>query len=322
MESGYETNSEIVFYPRDKKFTASAPEGLEPASWESKHAVVGISLFNSQVVGGGINEHGLAAANLNLLSSKYQNVTELDNGNIIGSLDVIKYFLTQFKDVEEVKMGLEQVKVSQVMYDIDGIKYEIKLHFTFHDPTGASIVVEYVDRELKVYDNELGVMTNQPTFDWHLINLRNYINLKPKDAPPVEVGNIKLVQTGVGSGMVGLPGDVTPPSRFVRTVAFTQNTPPLKTHDEGLNMAMQISNAMSFPKGIALSETAGIKTLGNTQWVMIADLKTRHMYFRHYDYIDWLFVDLKKIDPNSKESKRFPMRAGPTFEEISGKMVK
>jgi len=279
-------------------------------------------VLNRQVDGGGINEHGLAAANLYLSSSKYQDVTELDNGNIIGSLDVITYFLTQFKDVEEVKMGLEKVKVAKFVYDLGGIKLPIKLHFTFHDPTGASIVVEYVDRELKVYDNELGVMTNQPTFDWHLINLRNYINLKPKDAPPVEVGNIKLVQTGVGSGMVGLPGDVTPPSRFVRTVAFTQNAPPLRTHDEGLYMAMQISNAMSFPKGIALSETAGIKTLGHTQWVMIADLKTRQMYFRHYDYINWRFVDLKKIDPDSKEVKRFPMKTGPAFEEISGKMVK
>ena len=65
-------------------------------------------------------------------------------------------------------------------------------------------------------------MTNSPTFDWHMTNLRNYINLKPNDVGHIDIGKVDLGQFGAGSGMHGLPGDFTPPSRFVRAVALLE----------------------------------------------------------------------------------------------------
>lgn len=86
-------------------------------------------------------------------------------------------------------------------------------------PKGNSLVIEHVEGELKVYDNLIGVMTNSPTFDWHLTNLRNYVSLSPNNPRPVTVEGVKGTGFGQGGGMLGLPGDYSPPSRFVRTVA-------------------------------------------------------------------------------------------------------
>jgi len=61
-----------------------------------------------------------------------------------------------------------------------------------------------------VHNNPVGVMTNAPTFDWHLINLRNYFNLSPNQAQPATLGKDKLQPLGEGAEMLSLPGDVTP----------------------------------------------------------------------------------------------------------------
>ena len=89
-------------------------------------------------------------------------------------------------------------------------------HYVVYDAAGASIAIEPIGGKLKIYDNPLGVMTNSPTFDWHMTNLRNYIALNPRNVPPLKIDGMTFRQFGEGSGMLGLPGDTTPPSRFVR----------------------------------------------------------------------------------------------------------
>jgi choloylglycine hydrolase len=120
-------------------------------------------------------------------------------------------------------------------------------HFVVHDSTGASVVIEPVDKTLKIYDNPLGVMANSPTFDWHVTNLRNYVNLTTTNVPPIEMSGIKLSQFGQGSGMRGIPGDFTPPSRFVRAVAFSQSAEKLATAEETVPQVFHIMNAFDIP---------------------------------------------------------------------------
>src|SRR5947207_13205977 len=83
-----------------------------------------------------------------------------------------------------------------------------------HDGSGKSCVSEYVGGKLNVHDNPIGVITNSPAFDWHMTKRRNSLNFSMTNAPPVQLGSVKLLPTGQGSGMLGLPGDFTPPSRL------------------------------------------------------------------------------------------------------------
>ena len=91
--------------------------------------------------------------------------------------------------------------------------------------TGAAAVVEWVEGVRNVHENHIGVATNSPPFDWHMINLRNYVNQTAMDVPTLSLSGETVAPLGQGTGMLGLPGDFTPPSRFVRAAAFAVPRP-------------------------------------------------------------------------------------------------
>ncbi len=95
------------------------------------------------------------------------------------------------------------------------------------------------DGTLKVYDNPIGVITNSPPFDWHIANLHNYINLTAFNAPPLKLAGVEFSQFGQGSGLLGLPGDGTPPSRFVRAVFSSLYTLPMKDAEAAVRRERQ-----------------------------------------------------------------------------------
>ena len=99
------------------------------------------------------------------------------------------------------------------------------VHFIVTEPGGKAIVIELPGAAPKIFDAPLGVITNAPTYDWHEINLRNYVNLSPVGIPGKKIDELDFRPLGGGSGMIGLPGDFTPPSRFVRRPPLLQDGP-------------------------------------------------------------------------------------------------
>ena len=94
------------------------------------------------------------------------------------------------------------------------------------------------------------MLTNSPGFEWQLTNLNNYVNLFPGTAPAQDLGTTPLKSFGAGSGFLGIPGDVTPPSRFVRA-AFYQSTAPLQdSAEKTVLQGFQILNNFDIPVGI------------------------------------------------------------------------
>ncbi len=77
---------------------------------------------------------------------------------------------------------------------------DIEFHYTFHDPNGGSIVLEYIDGQPTIYDNQPGMTTNSPNFEWQRVNLNNYINLTALNAEEKQIADVKLVATGAGIG--------------------------------------------------------------------------------------------------------------------------
>lgn len=103
---------------------------------------------------------------------------------------------------------------------IVGLEETSVVHWRIGEPSGRQVVLEIVGGVPHFYENEVGVLTNAPGFEWQLTNLNNYVNLYPGDASPRKLSGIMLQPTGGNSGFLGIPGDDTPPSRFVRA-AFT-----------------------------------------------------------------------------------------------------
>ena len=163
------------------------------------------------------------------------------------------YLLGNCANVKEALEATKRIRVGEVVQKDMGIVPPC--HYIVTDAGQRCVVLEYVGGELKVHDNPLGVMSNSPSFDWHLTNLRNYVNLTVTNVPPVDIAGIKLAGFGQGSGMLGLPGDFTPPSRFIRAVAFSQSAVPVATAEEGVLQAFHLLNQFDIPKGAARGGT-------------------------------------------------------------------
>ena len=113
--------------------------------------------------------------------------------------------LTSFTTVDEVRDALPSVKVVAAVLPQWGIVPPV--HYYLADASGKSLVVEYVAGELHTYDAPLGVMTNAPSFDWHMTNLRNYINISQTPQEGVDLKNVNLDPLSTGGNLFGMPGD-------------------------------------------------------------------------------------------------------------------
>ena len=234
--------------------------------------------------------------------------TEADAGKTLAAWELGSWLLENFANTEEVRQNIGAVVVPEVVLKAWGFAPEV--HFVVRDTTGTSIVIEVVGGEIKVHDAPLGVVTNSPTYDWHMANLNNYLNFSMTNAPPVKLDGVTISGFGMGTGMLGLPGDFTPPSRFVRAVAFTQSAlPSANGHDAVLN-AFHILNNFDIPMGSARDgqkDANGNIQADYTLWTSAVDLTTRQYYFRTHENSQIRVVDLMKMDLDSPEIIKMPI---------------
>ena len=114
---------------------------------------------------------------------------------------------------------------------------------------GRSAVIEWRNGEMTVFGNPIGVACNWPRLDWHLTNLRNYINLSDRNPAAITIGEVELAAMGQGPGITGLPGDASSPSRFVRAAAFVASLRPVATGEEMRKRPCKIRHNFDIPLG-------------------------------------------------------------------------
>lgn len=191
------------------------------------------------------------------------------------------WLLGNFASIAEVKAAYDRVVLAPTVLPQMGIA--VPVHFRIMDSTGASVVVEPIDGKLRIYDDPLGVLTNAPTFDWHLTNLGNYVGLTPMMKSSVTLNGYDVAGFGQGSGFYGLPGDFTPPSRFVRAVAFQQTAVQPNTAGDAVQQVFHILNNFDIPVG-AVRDTVQGKTVDEyTLWTTAEDLKNLRFYYRTFN---------------------------------------
>ncbi|MDR3646292.1 MAG: choloylglycine hydrolase family protein [Candidatus Babeliales bacterium] len=305
LEFGIDLKSNILFVPRDYDFTALTPKGRpDGLRWKSKYAAIGTNAVNAIDFVDGVNEVGLSGGLFYFPGfAKFEYIEPENYNNSLPMWQLLTWILTSFETVDEVKKALPSVLVSDAIFP--GLNMDMPAHLTVHDLAGNSIVIEYLNGKLNIFDNPLGVITNSPNFDWHLTNLRNYINLSPIAAKDKMMSGIKFSPLGQGSGMLGVPGDFTPPSRFVRAVSFVQATPEIGSELEGVKSAFHILNNFDIPKGIAVDEQG---YSDYTLWTSAIDTKNKIFYYRPYDNFQLQKIDLMQMDLNAKAPQLFSMK--------------
>ena len=309
MEYAIATQPDVVVVPRNYKFVATRPSGMQGIHWTARYAIVGVMSFGKPFVADGMNEKGLAGGGLYLPGYVgYSAPKDADPEKSVAPWEFLTWALTNFATVQEVKDAVANNKMSIIDIPAPIVNFTLPLHFTLHDATGASIVIEPVDGKLKVYDNPLGVLTNSPTFDWHLTNLRNYVKISPVDAGPLKVSGQSFAPLGQGSGLLGIPGDPTPPSRFIRALAYVQSAKQLPDGPQTVRLAEHLLNNFDIPVGFIRTAAEG-GDLEYTQWTTIADLRARKYYIKSYQDEVFRSVDLMSFDLDAKGLRIAPFKA-------------
>jgi choloylglycine hydrolase len=301
-------HSELEFVPRNKIFTSRLDAGQSGMSWHNKYAFTAIIAGGFPYAADGLNETGLTVGMLFYPGfAEYQSADASKDSSTIINGDFGNYILGNFKTVAEVKSALPGIRVVKSVDLEKQFGTVLPLHFIVTDATGASIIVEYTKGQLNIFDNAVGVLTNSPSYDWHLLNLRNYANLQPTSLPARSINGVSLAPFGAGSGMLGLPGDFTPPSRFIRAVAFIHTMEPVKTAQEGISAASAMLNNFDIPKGLIREGTLDNPILGYTQWSAIADTKHEVYYYWTAYNRRMRCIDLTKMNLNGAKIITMPL---------------
>ena len=319
LEFGFDIKPSTVVVPRGYSFktTTSAGPGFE---YHSKYGVVGTVCFGIPLVMDGLNEKGLSVGTFWFPDfASYTPTTAENQAKSLSQLDFPNWLLTQFATVDEVKEGVKDIYISPLTLKEWGPNPP-PMHWAIFDKSGKGIVIEPTDGKLKVYDNPIGVLTNAPTFDWHVMNLRNFINLTPKNVQPVTINGVELASFGEGSGLVGMPGDFTPPSRFVRATVFSSTVEPAENSEGGIFKLFHLLNQFDIPVGTIRGTVNGINYSDYTMMTTAYDPNTLKYYFRTYNDQSVKFLDLSKFDLDAKEIKHGSMSGSPSAEDAGSSM--
>lgn len=317
FEGGVDFQNGMAVIPKGTVYHGTLPDNTSKGlTWTTKYGMVGMTAFKMPLFSDGLNEKGLVVANL--MFPGYAEYEGFDPGkaNItLAHFELATWLLSNFATVAEVRQAIAKVRVCEGPSVVSG--FVLPLHFVVHDAQGDCFVIEYVKGTLHTYDNPLGVATNSPTFDWMTTYLNNFINLSPDNVPQKKLTGLTLKQFGQGSGMVGLPGDFTPPSRLVRMVALTQAALPVKGPEAGLNLAMTIIDNVDVPKGTVREKTEKGMMCDYDQWTVAVDLARKRYYFHTYDNKNWRYVDLTKALQTAKGMQNIPLEVPPDYPEVT-----
>ena len=288
----------LVLLPRNHAFTALTPGGENGLKWTGRYGFVSLTAYGEEYGPDAVNETGLYVGVYYFPGyASFAPYDAAQAGQSLSVGDFMRWLLSSFKSVAEVRANLDKVRVVNVADERFG-GAPLPFHWKIADETGASIVVEIVEGgQVKVYDALLGVITNSPEYGWHLTNLRNYLGLAGAPKQPVTLDGRSFAPLGGGSGLMGLPGDFTPPSRFVRALALTASARPLATSEDAVFEAFRILDNFNIPVGAtAAGDKIARDITSSTQITTASDLKNRVLYFHTMDNRQIQKLDLKKID--------------------------
>ena len=311
--AGNDLESRYSIVPQGYRQQSYLPDGTKGGlAFQAKYGYVGLAVQQAEFVVEGINEEGLAAGLFYFPDyGEYEKYDAAKKDRTISDLQLVSYILGKCRTVDEVKEAVKDLHV--VTIDPRGST----VHWRFTEEGGRQIVLEIIGKKPHFYENTLGVLTNSPDFGWHLKNLNNYANLYPGRASGLEIGGMHLKPFGGGGGLYGIPGDMTPPSRFVRAAFFLSAAPCLSSSEETVMQAFHILNNFDLPIGVQTNMDVAVPDIPSaTQWTVACDIGNRRIYYRTmydstircFDLKATDFVKVKYVSRPLDAVKRQPVR--------------
>lgn len=236
----------IVVTPRNYPFQFRHEKSIP-----HHYAITGIAspVSNYPLYAEAANEKGLCITGLSFSGNAfYSNECKASMHNI-ATFELIPWLLSTCANVEDARCLLRETHIVSTPFREDIQPAELHWHIA---DCKESITLEVMKDGMHIYDNPVGVLTNNPPFPFHLSNLNCYCNLTAEFPQNHFASDLSLKALGVGFGSMGLPGDSTSVSRFVRTVFYKYNSLPMETEDESVSQFFHIMDGVAMVRGAQL----------------------------------------------------------------------
>lgn len=242
LDYDFSYGEEVTITPRNYVFHFSAM-----GTMKSHYGMIGMAYVTEDypLYHEAVNEKGLGMAGLNFEGNAEYKEEAPDRDNV-ATYEFIPWMLCQCATVEEAKALLGKINLTKAAFRED--LPAARLHWIIADRNGA-ITVESVKEGLKIYENPVGVMTNNPPFDRQLFSLNNYMHLSPRDPENLFSDKVSLQRYSRGMGAMGLPGDLSSQSRFVRTVFVKMNSVCGDSEEESVGQFFHILGSVEQQRG-------------------------------------------------------------------------
>lgn len=304
LDLEYSYNEEVAVTPRNYPFPFRHTE-----TCKRHHAMIGMA----SVIDGyplyyeATNEKGLSIAGLNFPGNAVYLPIHSDKINI-APFELIPYLLGQCETVVQVETLLGKMNLANTPFSPQ--LPLTPLHWIISDKD-KSIVVEPMADGLHIYDNPVGVLTNNPPFDFHLYNLSNYLNVSAQPAVNRFSSQQELSPFSNGMGGIGLPGDYSSASRFVKVAFVKMNSMAGETEAENVHQFFHILSSVEMPRGSVVIRPNEFEI---TLYSCCCNTDKGIYYYRTYGNSRITGIDLHREDPEGYMLIRYPLKRSQPIE--------
>lgn len=242
LDYDFSYGEEVAITPRNFPF-----HFRHQGRMDNHYAMIGVAHIagNCPLYYEAVNEKGLGMAGLNFVGNAVYGKLQPGRDNV-ATFEFIPWILAQCATLTEARALLERISLTDTPFDEK--LPPAQLHWMIADRSGA-IVVESVQEGLRVYENPVGVLTNNPTFDRQMFQLNNYMHLSPKDPHNLFSDKLDLRTYSRGMGALGLPGDLSSQSRFVRVAFVKMNSLSGDSEEESVSQFFHILGSVDQQRG-------------------------------------------------------------------------
>eukprot|EP01059_Diplonema_ambulator_P012603 TRINITY_DN22_c1_g1_i1.p1 TRINITY_DN22_c1_g1~~TRINITY_DN22_c1_g1_i1.p1 ORF type:complete len:382 (+),score=90.16 TRINITY_DN22_c1_g1_i1:35-1147(+) len=274
--------------------------------WEVKHAFVGLASGGASLgfVADGMNEKGLTISSLTLRVSKYPRAWPPSSKPPLCYPMLLPWLLSTASSVREAKRLMHTIHLTPALDWVSSLDF-MNFHWQMTDASGDKWILEYIAGEPRWYKDEIGVLTNDPPYPWHVDNLNNYIGVSSTLNDPANIA-IKTEKGPVpaigsyGTNLLGLPGDMSPPSRFVKMFYLRQFAlTAAPTAPTNLNQTYEAVTALLNSIFIVMGtvqKTSDETYPEMTHWAVMKNPAKKHLYLRSYGNMQWQKIDVAQMD--------------------------
>ena len=300
LDYEFSYKEEVTITPRNYEFKFRNKETIN-----NHYAIIGMAYVaeNYPLYYDAINEKGLGMAGLNFVGNAHYNETEQEKDNI-AQFEFIPWILSQCATTKEAKTLIEKINLLNVSFNAQ--LPLAQLHWIISD-SEESITVEAVKEGIKVYDNPVGVLTNNPPFDKQLFALNNYMNLSNKSPKNSFAQNLELQQYSRGMGAIGLPGDLSSQSRFVRVAFVKMNSVSGEDENESVSQFFHILNSVDQQRGCCQLDDGKYEI---TIYTSCCNATKGIYYYTTYDNHQITAIDMHKENLDGESLIRYPLIKG------------